>query len=43
MRKGIFVPAVAVRVAVGAVVVMAAAMAAVSAPDAVRYFKMKTM
>ncbi|WP_275520694.1 DUF6893 family small protein [Streptomyces abyssalis] len=43
MRKGIFVPAVAVRVAVGTVVVAVAAMAAVSAPDMVRYFKMKSM
>ncbi|SCK53276.1 hypothetical protein H181DRAFT_04857 [Streptomyces sp. WMMB 714] len=43
MRRGIFVPAVAVRIAVGAVAAAVVAMAAASAPDAVRYFKMKTM
>jgi hypothetical protein len=43
MRKGIFVPAIAVRVAVGTVVVAVAAMAAANAPDMVRYVKMKTM
>ncbi|WP_314173163.1 DUF6893 family small protein [Streptomyces winkii] len=43
MRRGIFVPAVAVRVAVGTLVVAVAAMAAASAPDMVRYMKMKSM
>lgn len=43
MRKGIFVPAVAVRVAVGAVALAVAAMAVASGPDMVRYVKMKTM
>ncbi|GGO44948.1 hypothetical protein GCM10012287_11680 [Streptomyces daqingensis] len=43
MRRGIFVPALAVRIAVGTVAVAFVAMAAASAPDAVRYFKMKTM
>lgn len=43
MRRGIFVPAIAVRVAVGTVVVAAAVMAAFSGPDMVRYVKMKSM
>ncbi|HWM38784.1 MAG TPA: hypothetical protein VNS49_16860 [Streptomyces sp.] len=43
MRKGFFVPALAVRVVVGVMAVAVVAMAAASAPDAVRYFKMKTM
>lgn len=43
MRKGIFIPALAVRIAVGTLAVTVAAMAVANAPDAVRYFKMKTM
>ncbi|WP_281393731.1 hypothetical protein [Streptomyces bathyalis] len=43
MRKGIFIPAVAVRVAVGTAVVAVAAMTAISAPGIVRYMKMKSM
>jgi hypothetical protein len=43
MRKGIFIPAMAVRVAVGTLTVALVAMAAANAPSAVRYFRMKTM
>ncbi|RAJ59948.1 hypothetical protein K378_04645 [Streptomyces sp. Amel2xB2] len=43
MRKGFFVPAVAVRVAVGAAVVAVAAMAALNGPGMVRYMRMKSM
>lgn len=43
MRKGIFIPASAVRIVVSALAVAVVAVAASSAPDAVRYFKMKTM
>ncbi|MFI1970693.1 DUF6893 family small protein [Streptomyces cinnamoneus] len=43
MRNGIFIPAVVVRVAVGALALAAAAAVVFNAPDAVRYFKMETM
>lgn len=43
MRKGIFIPAVAVRVAVGTAVVAAAAITAIGAPGLVRYMKMRSM
>ncbi|HEV7627921.1 MAG TPA: hypothetical protein VGO89_15615 [Streptomyces sp.] len=43
MRKGIFIPAMAVRIAVGTLAMTVVAMAAANAPGAVRYFKMKSM
>lgn len=43
MRKGIFIPAAAVRAAVGTLTVVVVAMAAVNAPDLMRYIKMKGM
>ncbi|WP_268933037.1 DUF6893 family small protein [Streptomyces albidus (ex Kaewkla and Franco 2022)] len=43
MRKGIFIPAAAVRVAMGTLAVAAVVMAAVNTPDVMRYIKMKSM
>jgi len=43
MRKGIFIPAAVARVVVGTVSAVLLALLVSSTPDAVRYFKMKTM
>ncbi|GAA2722251.1 MULTISPECIES: hypothetical protein [Streptomyces] len=43
MRNGIFIPAVVVRIAVGALAAAALAAIAFSTPDAVRYIKMESM
>ncbi len=43
MRNGIFIPAIVVRIAVGAVAAAVLAAVAFSASDAVRYVKMETM
>ncbi|MEW2630871.1 hypothetical protein AB0903_04240 [Streptomyces sp. NPDC048389] len=43
MRNGIFIPAVVVRVAVGALAVAVTAVVLSELPEAWRYYKMETM
>ncbi|MGP3927407.1 MULTISPECIES: DUF6893 family small protein [unclassified Streptomyces] len=43
MRNGIFIPAIVVRIAVGALAAAAVAVVLSEAPEAWRYIKMETM